>query len=377
MDYGIDVSNYQAIADADSVRGNGISFAWCKATEGVGYTDPTFANKVAQLRASGVVVGAYHFARGGDPVAQAHYFRSVAESAGTLDVGALMPMLDMESDEVRRNANGFVTVFYDTLGVEPMSVYANLDWFHNVLDPSSWGSRTILGHVAVWNGDPGNPGWTYDHLAVHQHTSAGNVPGIPGNVDRNATVEPYTLQAITIGNVSAPPAASPSAPTPSSDGDTWTVHSGDTLSRIASAWGVTVASVAAANGIVDPNLIYVGQTVHRPGSASAGPSPVAGGTSYTVRPGDTLSGIAAAEGTSVPTLVAINGISNPDRIYVGQTITLPSANAPVDRVYTVRSGDTLSSIAARLGYPGGYQALAAHNGIADPNRIYPGQQIRY
>lgn len=376
MDYGIDVSNYQHIADASAVRGNGISFAWCKATEGIGYTDPTFTGKVRQLAEAGIVVGAYHFARGGDPVAQAAYFRGVAETAGCLSVGALMPMLDMESDEVRAGANDFVNAFYDALGAQPLDVYANLDWYRNVLDPGAWGSRAILGHVAIWNGDPGNPGWSYDRLAVHQHTDAGTVPGIPGSVDRNATVGAYTVQSITIGSVSAPP-AQPSAPT--GGGDTWTVVAGDTLSRIASAWGVSVASIAAANGISDPNLIFVGQQIHRPGSASASPQPSSGGT-YTVRPGDTLSGIAAAHGTDVSTLVALNGISNPDRIYPGQAITLPggtAAPAPAQNVYTVRSGDTLGAIAERLNYPGGYAALAAHNGIADPDRIYPGQQIRY
>jgi LysM repeat protein len=375
MDYGIDVSNYQAIADANAVRDNGITFAWAKATEGVGWTDPTFANKVAQLRDAGIVCGAYHFARGGNPAAQAAYFRSVADAAGCLSTGALMPMLDMESSDVEAGANGFVTAFYDHLGVSPMDVYANLDWYQRVLDPGSWGSRGILGHVARWNGDPGNPGWSYSGLAVHQHTSAGTVPGIPGGVDRNATVGTFTLSDITIGNVTAPPAAPPATPI-SASGDTWTVASGDTLSRIASAWGVTVAAVASANGIANPDLIYPGQVIHRPGSASAAPAPT-GGDTYTVRAGDTLSAIAAAHATSVPILVSLNGIANPDVIYAGQTITLPATAAPVQNVYTVRSGDTLGGIAARLGYPGGYVALAARNGIGNPNMIYAGQKIYY
>jgi LysM repeat protein len=376
VDYGIDVSNYQAISDAYAVRDNGISFAWCKATEGLGYVDPTFAGKVAQLRAAGVTVGAYHFARGGDAVAQAQYFRGVAESAGCLDVGALMPMLDMEASDVEGDADAFVQAFYDGLGVSPMDVYANLDWYQRVLDPSAWGDRDILGHVAIWNGDPGNPGWSYSGLAVHQHTSNGTVPGIPGEVDRNATVGNFTLADITIGHVS-PPAAQPvTSSAPDNSGDTWTVQPGDTLSRIASAWGVTVASIAAGNGIPNPDLITVGQVIHKPGTGSAAPAPV-GGDTYTVRAGDTLSGIAAAHGTDVPTLAALNGFSNPNLIYAGQTITLPSGAAPVQRVYTVQSGDTLGGIAARLGYPGGYVSLAARNGIANPNVIYPGQQIYY
>lgn len=379
MDYGIDVSMYQAIADANAVRANGIAFCWCKATEGTGWVDPTFHNKVDQLRAAGIVVGAYHFMRAGDPGEQARAFREVAGPAGCLDLGALMPMADMESADVQGNANEMVTGFYDALNVSPVDCYGNLNWWQNVLDPATWGPRTILGHIARFNGDPGHPGWAYDHLAVHQHSDQGVVPGIPGAVDRNATVDPYTLQSITIGNVSAPAPPPAPAPSPVSSATTWTVHSGDTLSRIASAWGVTVASVAVANGIPNPDMIQVGQVIHRPGSDGAGPSPTPGGSGYTVVSGDTLSGIAAAHGTTVAELVALNNIVNPDRINVGQWLTLPATAAPPtpDRVYTVASGDTLGVIASRLGYPGGYPALAARNGIGNPNAIQVGQRIYY
>ncbi|MFC0546941.1 LysM peptidoglycan-binding domain-containing protein [Kutzneria chonburiensis] len=379
MDYGIDVSMYNAIADANAVRANNITYAWCKATEGVGWVDPSFAAKVAQLRAAGIVVGAYHFMRAGDPVAQAQAFRQVAGDAGCLNVGALMPMADMEAADVQGNANDMVTRFYDALGVQPVDCYGNVNWWTNYLAPGAWGNRNILGHIAQYNGDPGNTSWSYDHAAVHQHTSAGVVSGIPGNVDRDATLGAYSLQAITIGNTS-PPQGPVDAPTQNrSDADTWTVAAGDTLSRIASAWGVTVSAVATANAIPNADLIYVGQVIHRPGTAGAAPAPAASADTYTVVSGDTLSGIAAAHGTSVATLVQLNGISNPDRIYPGQVIQLPTAtvSAAPQQVYVVQSGDTLGAIAARLGYPGGYPALAARNGISNPDRIYPGQPIYY
>ena len=51
-----------------------------------------------------------------------------------------------------------------------------------------------------------------------------------------------------------------------------------------------------------------------------GGAPAPSVTTYTIQPGDTLSGIAAKYGTSVSSLVALNGIANPDVIYAGQTI---------------------------------------------------------
>ncbi|WP_103353595.1 LysM peptidoglycan-binding domain-containing protein [Amycolatopsis sp. CA-128772] len=321
MDYGVDVSHYNAVADANAVRNNGITFAWCKATEGTTYVDPTFANKVAQLKAAGIVVGAYHFLRAGDVAAQARRFRQVAGDAGCLNAGALLPMADMEANDVRGSANTAVTTFYDTLGVSPVDVYGNLDWWRNVLAPGQWGARAILGHIARYNGDPGNPGWLYGSLALHQHTSSGSVPGIPGNVDRNATIGTYNLRGLTIGQVAAPVEPVPLVPAPITGGDSWTVKRGDTLSRVASAWHMTVSAVAVANGITNPDLITVGQVIHRPGSASAKPAPAAR-TTYKIRAGDTLGAIARKYNTTVPALVALNHLSNPDRIYAGQTLTI-------------------------------------------------------
>lgn len=320
MDYGIDVSHYNAIADAHAVRGNGITFAWVKASEGIDYVDPSFANKVAQLKAAGITVGAYHFLTAGNAVAQAQHFRAVAGSAGCLATGALMPMADMETATLRTGANPAVAQFYDALAVKPLDVYGNLDWWQHVLVPAQWAQRSILGHIARYNGQPGSPGWSYGQLACHQHTSTGTVPGIPGNVDRDCTMAAYSLAKITIGQVTPivtpREAPKPAAPAPAT---TWTVRGGDTLSRIASAWHVTVSALAVANHIADIDLIRVGQVIHRPGSASAVPAPQRR-SSYTVRPGDTLSAIAANHRTTVPALVALNHISNPDRIYAGQHI---------------------------------------------------------
>lgn len=194
--FGIDVSHHQSITNAAAIRGNNITFCWHKATEGTTYTDPMFAGRVGLLRGVGITVGAYHFAHGGSAAAQARYFRSRAGSC--LGKGSLWPCLDMEASDVRGNANAFINEFYDTLGAGCLVVYGNLDWFEHTLNPVAWGNRNIVGWIARYNGNPGNPGFVYPKMAAHQHSDAGNVPGI-SSVDRNVIFNGYRLSDLTIG----------------------------------------------------------------------------------------------------------------------------------------------------------------------------------
>ena len=107
------------------------------------------------------------------------------------------------------------------------------------------------------------------------------------------------------------------------------------------------------------------------------PRPQSAGQSYAVKPGDTLSGIAARYGTSWQHLQQLNNIPDANKIYAGQVLRIDGnapTSAPAVQTYTVRSGDTLSGIAAKYGTS--WQTLAAKNNIANPNLIHPGQVIR-
>ncbi len=109
----------------------------------------------------------------------------------------------------------------------------------------------------------------------------------------------------------------------------YTIRSGDTLSGIAARYRTTVSALAAANGIRNPNLIRAGATLRIPGASSPAPSGGGGGGTYTVRSGDTLGAIAARYRTSVSTLASLNGIRNVNLIHVGQRLRLPGgSNSP-------------------------------------------------
>lgn len=95
--------------------------------------------------------------------------------------------------------------------------------------------------------------------------------------------------------------------------------------------------------------------------------------SYKVRPGDTLSAIALRYKTSVTSLARANSIENANYVVAGQRLSVPGSGGG-GRMHEVRPGETLSDIAARYGVS--VAGLAKSNDIADPNLIVAGQRIR-
>jgi len=117
----------------------------------------------------------------------------------------------------------------------------------------------------------------------------------------------------------------------------YTVVPGDTLSAISQRLGVSLAALAATNGIQIENVIVVGERLKIPatGGGSTTPYSAASYTSpsqiaaYVVRPGDTLSAIGARYGVSLAALAAANNIGQMSLIVVGQRLTIPSGGAAV------------------------------------------------
>ncbi len=174
---------------------------------------------------------------------------------------------------------------------------------------------------------------------------------------------------------------------------THVVQRGENLFRIALRYGVTVNALAAANGLSNTSTIYVGQRLIIPtGGSSDSPLPTPTPSSppssgvHIVQRGENLFRIALRYGLTTQALAAANGIANPNRVYVGQRLTIPGSSgtspapepspepAPSDQTYTVKRGDTLSAIALRYGVS--MWALAQANGISNPSLIYVGQVLQ-
>jgi len=138
------------------------------------------------------------------------------------------------------------------------------------------------------------------------------------------TPVPTTVSITPAPTYTPAPTTFAPTPTPLPTGQvTHVVQRGENLFRIAMRYGTTVEAIASANGIANPALIYVGQTLVISPPGGQPPPPTTGGTAHTVQPGDNLFRIALRYNMSYLYLAQYNGIANPSRIHVGQVLRIP------------------------------------------------------
>jgi LysM repeat protein len=202
------------------------------------------------------------------------------------------------------------------------------------------------------------------------------------------------------------------------------VTPGDTVSSIAGQYGLSTASVLALNGLGWSSIIFPGQELKLSASGALAPVEPAGDATpsgrYTIVPGDTISAVAERFGVSTLSVLTANGLGWSSIIYPGQTIAIPGlvgpgtpddagtmvpvvSTAPIEEpvveapaaeapaveappapaapppaapattTYTIVSGDTVSSIAARFGIT--TQELFDANGLDWSSVIYTGHTL--
>lgn len=190
---GPDVASYQhpsgAAINWSAVRSSGQAWAFVKATEATGYTNPYFAADWRGIAAAGLYRGAYHFARpnpsNGTARAQADVF---ADTIGTQrQAGTLPPTLDLEDNgglgptDLRNWVQSFLDELQTRTGRVPM-IYTYPSFWQNRMASSTAFARYPLWIASYGVSSPQNIGWPY---TFWQYTSGGTVSGIntPGSTD--------------------------------------------------------------------------------------------------------------------------------------------------------------------------------------------------
>ena len=184
-------------------------------------------------------------------------------------------------------------------------------------------------------------GDTMFRIAVRFNTTVQAIAQANNIANPNLIFAGQTLIIPTGGTV--PPTVPPSTP-----GGTviYTVQPGDYLAKIARQFNTTVSAILSVNNIANPNLIFPGQqlviptggttpppatsmpaTVPPPATSVPSTPPPGGQTTYVVQPGDTLNSIARRFGTTTSAIAQANGIVNPNLIFVGQVLVIPTGGS--------------------------------------------------
>lgn len=326
---GLDVSEFQGVIDWERVKAAGYQFAMLRAGYGFGTLDTQFRRNAAECNRIGLPIGVYWFCYAISPET------AVQEADGCIKALSSYRLdypvcYDIEQATVTYAAeNGvFLTASLATQivqafckRVEELGYYAMFYSNRNFLNtyfPADLSERYALWYAYY------NSQFDGTNCGIWQYTSEGSVPGITGNVDLDEGYIDYpsVIRGAGLNHLdgSVPPPGTDPAPVPNpapTNYVTYVIQPGDTLSEIAVRFGTTYQALAALNNISTPNLIYAGQTLKVPEDTASGTARY-----YTVRSGDTLSEIAARFGTTVNALASLNKITNPDLIYAGTTLRI-------------------------------------------------------
>lgn len=316
---GIDVSEWQGSIDYSEVKNTGIDVVYIRSSEGNSYIDPYFRDNYENAKDNGLKVGFYHYltARStSEARSQAEFFVSVIkgtspdcrlamdfESFGDLSIAEINEISEVFLTEVQRLSGKEVVIYSDA--------YNAAYTFDSAL-----ASKYPVWVADYFVSEPGNGNW--DTWVGFQYTDRGSISGISDYVDRDYFTDGILLSL---------PSAIPTETTPDASQNTnyITVKSGDTLSGIAMLYNTSYEYLAKINNITNPNLIYVGQKIYVP-SLEHNDINETSHKLYIVQRGNTLTYISNMFGVTIQSIVELNNIQNPNLIYTGEILKIPTIN---------------------------------------------------
>jgi len=381
-DVGFDAASYQGCYNAQAAVQDGARFSFIKITQGNYYRNPYRDCQFKASRNAGLRLGAYGFADTAvSPQADAALFNSEADRMGLIGAGVI-PVLDWEPQQPGNVAwaKTWLDIVAAHWGTKPL-IYMSAntirlaDWTPvSSADYGLW----VAGYPRGYSGDTlRNPGsvpysvspWKF--AAAWQYSSSGAVAGVGSAVD----VDWFYGDAGTWAKYANAPVSTivkPAVKKPTST--VKPVHTATTPTGNANALATAVIQGLYGNNPQRQKLLgkrysEVMAIVNR--RLSGGTRSASG--YYVVRSGDYLSKIWP---NNWRTIASLNGLHSPYTIYVGQRLRTTGTTriSYSARRYTVRAGDTLSSIAGRLGVSAG--SIRGYRS-GNPNLIYPGETLTY
>ncbi len=312
---GIDISNWQKGINVAVVP---CDFVICKATQGTTYINPDCDRAYQQAKKTGKCLGVYHYASGGGAVAEAKFFLSNIKGY----IGEAILVLDWESGENPAFNQGpayakqFMDYVYQQTGVKPLiymskSVCRQFDWSavagaNYGLWVAQYANMNQTGYQSnPWTDNKGYGAWP--NAAIFQYSSCGRLSGYDGKLDINIAYMDVAAWKKYAGDSSTMEKPSPVQPQKKTN-----EQLADEV--LNGQWGdgeVRKKRINEAGYDYDAVQKIVNRKYDKSKSVY-----------YEVKSGDTLSGIAAKYGTNYKALAKLNGISNPNKIFLGQRIRI-------------------------------------------------------
>lgn len=381
-DVGFDAASYQGCYNAHTAQQSGARFSFIKLTQGNYYTNPYRDCQFKASRNAGLRLGAYGFADTAvSPQDDAARFNSEADRMGLIGSGVI-PVLDWEPKQPNNVA--WAKTWLDLVaahwGTKPL-IYMSASTIHaadwtpvSSADYGLWVAGYPKGYAGDTLRNPGSVPYSvapWPFAAAWQYSSSGSVAGVGSAVDVDwfygdaATWAKYANAPID--TVTKPAVETP--PTTVKPVQTTTTPTGDAGTLATAVIQGLYGNQPQRKKLLGPRYAEVMTIVNQRLTGRTASTPA---SYYIVRSGDYLSKVWPS---TWPTVAALNGLHPPYTIYVGQRLkTRSTGTVSPTRRYTVRSGDTLSSIARRLGVSTssihGYRS-------GNPNIIYPGEILNH
>lgn len=371
---GIDVSGWQGNINYSQVASTGIDIVYMKASEGISFVDPYFNQNYTNAKANGLKVGFYHYLTARSNEEAVAQARFFVSTISEKTPDCRLAM-DFESF-------GSLNVEQiNEIGLTFVKTVESLSGKEMVIySDTSNASNVFTGEltnyplwVAQYEVEEPTPNGNWNNWVGWQYTDVGEVDGINGYVDRDK----FTNE-IFLNSTSKIPLPEDMNKPVAGGTTTIIIKYGDTLSQLALEYNTTVRRLVELNNIENPNLIYAGETLIVPSgetSSDTDGNSTSGQTIYIVQRGDTLNQIAMNFGTTARAIAVENNIRNINLIYVGQKLIIPTHRYDLNHtLYKIQWGDTLWSISRKYGVP--IATIVRLNRIQNPNLIYAGRTIR-
>lgn len=362
---GIDVSEFQGNINFKEVKDYGIEIVYIRSSASHSYIDAKFEENYQKAKENNLKIGFYHYitARNIEEAQeQARFFATVIKGKEA-DCRLAMDFENfrgLTKEEINIIAKSFLEEL-KKLTEKDLVIYSDAYNAKYTFD------EALFEKYPLWLAEYGVKEPEAKNFIGWQYTDKGSIPGIKDYVDRDIFKnEIYLENSSAIKEPELKPEEKKKT-------IYYRVKFGDTLYHIAKEYNITINDLIVENNIKNPNLIFPNEVLKINTDIEKQVIKSGNNDNYIVKIGDTLTRIANIFHVTISNLVSWNDIKNPNLIYPNERLEIKPTNNNHLIKYVVKKGDTLSLIASY--YRTSVFELVLINKIKDKNQIKVGEVL--